>query len=62
MGAILDAHCISWGYSKCGGKTNCYDYNIDKVSHSLVIFGVSVSGKGVLIKGVKGEKRNHALK
>eukprot|EP00111_Clytia_hemisphaerica_P005496 TCONS_00015937-protein len=49
VGGIVDSNCISWGYDKCGKKTNCLDYDIDAMSWTLVWLGFITSAVGTVL-------------
>ncbi|XP_047128024.1 solute carrier organic anion transporter family member 4C1 isoform X1 [Hydra vulgaris] len=49
LGAVIDSQCITWSYGECGKKLNCLDYNSDRLSFNLVLFGVATSVVGSIL-------------
>ncbi|XP_065648193.1 solute carrier organic anion transporter family member 4C1 isoform X3 [Hydra vulgaris] len=49
LGAVIDSQCITWSYSECGKKLECLDYNSDRLSFNLVVFGVATSVIGSIL-------------
>ena len=45
VGKIFDSTCSVWKYNSCGEKTSCAEYELESLSHQMMLVSICGNGK-----------------